>query len=79
MQNIVLLMEPSYFAYDISLKAGNMLLNRFFVDENAAFESSGVFYLYPMDNDIDQNDWNQNWTNVKGMRKSYRTEIDIFN
>ena len=45
MQNVVLLMEPSDFAWDISLKAGNMYLNRFCIDEDAAFESTGVYYL----------------------------------
>ena len=44
MQNLVLLMEPSGDASDISLKAGNMILNRFCIDEDAAFELSGVNY-----------------------------------
>ena len=38
-------MNPSEDAYDISLKGGNMLLNRFCIDEDAAFELSGVNYL----------------------------------
>ena len=38
-------MDPSEMAWDISLKGGNMLLNRFSIDEDAAFESSGVHYL----------------------------------
>ena len=45
MQNVVLLIDPPYRAYDISLKAGNMYLNRLCIDEDAAFESSGVNYL----------------------------------
>ena len=45
MQNIVLLMEPSDDASDVSSKAGNMYLNRFCIDEDAAFESMGVYYL----------------------------------
>ena len=45
MQNLVLLMEPSEDAYDIDLKGGNMCLNRFSIDEEAAFEISGVHYL----------------------------------
>ena len=44
-QNVVLLMEPCDSAADVSLKAGNMLLNRFCIDEDAAFESTGVYYL----------------------------------
>ena len=47
MQNVVLLMEPSRYACNVSLKAGNMFLNRFCIDEEAAFESTGVYYLKP--------------------------------
>ena len=45
MQNLVLLMEPSEDAWDISLKGGNMFMNRFSIDEDAAFQLSGVHYL----------------------------------
>ena len=44
MQNLVVLMDQSQPAYDNSLKAGNMIFNRFCIDENAAFELSGVNY-----------------------------------
>ena len=42
MQNLVVFVEPSEDAYNISLKAGNMILNRLSIDEDAAFELSGV-------------------------------------
>ena len=45
MQNLVVLMEPSEDAYRTPFKAGNMILNRFCIDEDAAFELSGVNYL----------------------------------
>ena len=45
MQNIVLLMERNDLCHCVSLKAGHMLLNRFCIDEDAAFESTGVYYL----------------------------------
>ena len=45
MQNLVVLMEPSEDAWNTSLKGGNMILNRFCIDEDAAFELSGVNYL----------------------------------
>ena len=45
MQNLVVLMEPSEEAYRTSLKGGIMILNRFCIDEDAAFELSGVNYL----------------------------------
>ena len=42
-QNLVVLMEPS--GHRTPLKCGNMILNRFCIDEDAAFELSGVTYL----------------------------------
>ena len=38
-------MEPYEEAYTQSLKVGDMCLNRFCIDEDAAFELSGVYYL----------------------------------
>ena len=45
MQNLVVFMEQSEQTFDISLKAGNMILNRYSIDEDTAFELSGVNYL----------------------------------
>ena len=45
MQNIVILLQPPTEKWDVSLKGGNMILNRFCIDEDAAFELSGVHYL----------------------------------
>ena len=45
MQNLVVLMEPSDEAFETPLKGGNMILNRFCIDEDAGFELSGVSYL----------------------------------
>ena len=42
MQNLVVLMDPPAREHDISSKAGNMYLNRFCIDEDAAFELSVV-------------------------------------
>ena len=42
MQNLFVFMEPSVEAYETPLKGGNLILNRFFIDEEAAFELSGV-------------------------------------
>ena len=44
-QNLVVLMEPTDLTFQISLKGGNMCFNRFCIDEDAAFELSGVHYL----------------------------------
>ena len=45
MQNLVVLMEPSKYSNETPLKGGNMILNRFCIDEDAAFELSGVKYF----------------------------------
>ena len=44
-QNVVLFMEPSRDLSETTLKCGNMYLNRFSIDEDAAFEISGVYYF----------------------------------
>ena len=45
MTNLVVFMEPSEHACYNSLKGGNLILNRFCIDEDAGFELSGVSYL----------------------------------
>ena len=52
MQNIVFLIEPPREEYDISLKAGNMCLNRFCIDEDASFELSGVYNVRKPSNEV---------------------------
>ena len=53
MQNLVVLMEPSEDAHDVPLKGGNMILNRFCIDEDAAFELSRVNSLKKTSEDIE--------------------------
>ena len=45
MRNLIFFMEPSEDLENISLKAGMLYLNRFCIDEDAAYEISGVYYL----------------------------------
>ena len=45
MQNLILLIELIRDAWLTPMKAANMILNRFCIDEDAAFELSGVNYL----------------------------------
>ena len=45
MQNLFILMEPSDDAWNPSLKGGKMIMNRFCIDEEAAFELSEIRYL----------------------------------
>ena len=45
MQNLVVFIEPSDDTSNISLKAGKLYLNRFCIEEDAACELSGVYYL----------------------------------
>ena len=44
-QNIIMLLEQRKDAFDISLQAANMSLNRLCIDEEAGFECSGVYQL----------------------------------
>jgi len=43
--NIVVVMGPSIHAYDVASKVGLMYLNRFCIDEEAAFELNGVYSI----------------------------------
>ena len=54
MQNLVVLMEPSEIAMDIEFKAGNMFFNRFCIEEDDAFELSGVHNLKKYQNTNDE-------------------------
>ena len=45
-QNVIILMESSEDGWNISSKGGGMCLNRFCIEEDAAFECSGVFDLF---------------------------------
>ena len=44
MQNLIIWMEPAIKVGDISFKAGNMFLNRFCIDEDAAYELLSVIH-----------------------------------
>jgi len=57
MQNLLVFMEPSEDAWKTSLKGGYMILNRFCIDEDAAFELSGVYYLEKSRQDIIDQKW----------------------
>ena len=54
LQNIVMLMEPPERPWNISLKAGNMYLNRFCIEEDAEIESFGVFYLKKPESNVER-------------------------
>ena len=56
MQNLVVLMDPPKRTDLMSLKVGNMCLNRFCIDEDAAFELSGVNYLEKYSKDMEYED-----------------------
>ena len=43
-QNLIILKDPFDDPYEISYDGGNMALNRFCIDEDAAFELSGVHH-----------------------------------
>ena len=66
MQNLVVLMEPSEDAWSSSLKGGKMIFNRFCIDEDAAFELSGVNYLKKSSRAIQMGREYEAERNVKG-------------
>ena len=43
--NLVVFIDPSEEKFDISMKFGNMIFNRFCIDEDAAFELSEVNHV----------------------------------
>ena len=45
-QNLYFLIEPNSIPYEFPLKISNLYLNRFAIDEDAAFEILGVDYLH---------------------------------
>ena len=45
MQNLIVFIEPSEDASNISSQAAILYLNRFCIDEESACELSGVYYL----------------------------------
>ena len=45
MQNLVVFIEPSEDASNISFKAATLYLNRFCIDEESSCEISGIYYL----------------------------------
>ena len=71
MQNLVVFMEPSEDAWDISLNYGNMILNRLCIDEDAAFELSGVNYFQKSSRDICYADDAQNTLKRKQKGQEY--------
>ena len=44
-QNLIILKDPFDDPYEISYDGGNMALNQFCIDEDAAFELSGIYDL----------------------------------
>ena len=64
MQNLIVLMEPSEVAYKTPLKGGNMILNRFCIDEDAAFELAGV-------NSLEKSSWDMEKDRGKFKGKEY--------
>ena len=72
MQNLVVFMEPSDFASITPVKAENMLLNRFCIDEGAAFELSGISSLkkWPKDRIVNETLWDELKRKEKGKEYS---------
>ena len=61
MHNVILLIEPSKDPWNISLKAGYLFLNRFCIEEDLAFEISGVYFLKKSDSRMARNTLNEQY------------------
>ena len=46
MKEFVFMMDPPLNAWDISIKGGNRSMNLFCIDEELAFEVSGVLFFH---------------------------------
>ena len=57
-------MEEQEEAYRTPLKIGNLFFNRFAADEDAAFESVGVYHLQKSSNEMTYR-WNEEYKNLK--------------
>ena len=58
-QNITVIINTKEEPSDISDAAANMILNRFCIDENAAFELSGVYHADNLSSEITSQTWMQ--------------------
>ena len=45
MHNVIVFIEQSEFTFHVNQKIANLFLNRFTIEEEAAFEALGVYYL----------------------------------
>ena len=52
MKNIIVLIEPQVETYHPHWKLANLYMNRFSIDEDAAFELLGVYYLQKYSDDM---------------------------
>ena len=80
MQNLVVFMEPSEKDWITPLKGGNMILNRFCIDEDAAFELSGVNYLKKssVDSNLKLNREFEAERKIKGKEYSFLRSETVF-
>ena len=58
-QNVTVIINTREEPSDISNAAANMILNRFCIDENAAFELSGVHHANKLPSEITSQTWLQ--------------------
>ena len=71
MQNLIVMMDPPEKPWEICLKGGSMILNRLCIDEDAAFELSGVNYFQKSSRDICYADDAQNTLKRKQKGQEY--------
>ena len=62
MQKIVLFIEPFDKAWLTPLKIGNLFMNKFAIDEDAAYEVLGIF-------ELEKTSWKKSVIKQKGMKQ----------
>ena len=77
MHQVVLFMEEQEETWKTPLKIGNLFFNRFGADEDAAFESVGVYYLQKSSDKMAEKR-NKEYANFENERKEKEWILIIF-
>ena len=72
---VVLFMKESEEDWQTPLKIGNLFFNRFAADEDAAFESVGVYHLQKSSQKMATKLFNNEYANFENERKIKGTDI----
>ena len=81
MKNIIVLIEPQVELFCPHWKLANLFMNRFSIDEDAAFELLGVYYLRKSSTELSdchwarKKEWNKKEWNEARLQKGWIMNI----